>query len=92
MQMLYGEGKTTFQRLQLKTIRVSSNRSISALDPLMPRTGSVRAEDPNDFRKCGSIRKVERNEFINGLVGEETAELVVHSQKHQGGEGKAPRS
>ncbi|KAI6148072.1 hypothetical protein BKA82DRAFT_3956364, partial [Pisolithus tinctorius] len=63
MQMLYGEGKTTFQRLQLKTIRVSSNRSIFAWDLLMPQTGSVLAEDPSDFRKCGSIRKVERNEF-----------------------------
>lgn len=89
MQMPYGEGKKAFQRLQLEIIRVSSNHSIFAWDPLMPRASSVLAEDPNDFRKCGSIRKVERNEFINGLVGQETAELAVHSRKHQGGEGKS---
>ncbi|KAI5995241.1 hypothetical protein EDC04DRAFT_1213398 [Pisolithus marmoratus] len=34
----------------------------------MPRTGSVLAEDPRDFRRCGYIRKVEPDDFGDKLV------------------------
>ncbi|KAI6126067.1 heterokaryon incompatibility protein-domain-containing protein [Pisolithus croceorrhizus] len=67
MPMLYGEGKKAFQRLQLEIIRVSSDHSIFAWKPRMPRTGSVLAEDPSDFRGCGRIRRLEPVEFVNIL-------------------------
>ncbi|KAI6146990.1 heterokaryon incompatibility protein-domain-containing protein, partial [Pisolithus thermaeus] len=49
MPMLYGEGKNAFQRLQLEIIRTSSDQSIFAWIPRIPREGSVLAEDPSDF-------------------------------------------
>ncbi|KAI6019324.1 hypothetical protein PISMIDRAFT_100064, partial [Pisolithus microcarpus 441] len=55
MPMLYGEGKRAFQRLQLEIIRVSSDHSVFAWNPRIPRTGSVLAEDPSDFWDCGKI-------------------------------------
>ncbi|KAI6143099.1 heterokaryon incompatibility protein-domain-containing protein, partial [Pisolithus tinctorius] len=55
MPMLYGEGKKAFERLQLEIIRVSSDQSIFAWNPPKPRTGSVLADDPSDFRGCGKI-------------------------------------
>ncbi|KAI6004984.1 heterokaryon incompatibility protein-domain-containing protein [Pisolithus marmoratus] len=68
MPMLYGEGKNAFRRLQLKIIKGTGDHSIFAWDPWMPRTGSVLAEDPNDFRGCGGIRKVEPDEFGDKLA------------------------
>ncbi|KAI6038682.1 hypothetical protein EDC04DRAFT_2896023 [Pisolithus marmoratus] len=68
MPMLYGEGKNAFRRLQLEIIKETSDHSIFAWDPWMPRTGSVLAEDPRDFLACGGIRKVEPDEFVDRLV------------------------
>ncbi|KAI6143093.1 heterokaryon incompatibility protein-domain-containing protein [Pisolithus tinctorius] len=68
MPMLYGEGKKAFERLQLEIIRVSSDQSMFAWDPQKPRSGSVLAEDPSDFRGCGEVEKVEPDEFVNELV------------------------
>ncbi|KAI6134356.1 heterokaryon incompatibility protein-domain-containing protein [Pisolithus croceorrhizus] len=70
MPMLYGEGKKAFQRLQLEIIRVSCDHSVFAWNPQKPRTGSVLAEDPGDFQHCGSIRKVDSDEFIDRLTKE----------------------
>ncbi|KAI6032488.1 hypothetical protein EDC04DRAFT_2898076 [Pisolithus marmoratus] len=68
MPMVYGEGKKAFQWLQLEIIRVSSDHSIFAWRPLMPRTGGVLAEDPSDFRYGGRIRKIEPDEFVGKLM------------------------
>ncbi|KAI5995882.1 heterokaryon incompatibility protein-domain-containing protein [Pisolithus albus] len=68
MPMLYGEGGKAFQRLQLEIIRVSDDHSLFAWDPLVPRTGSVLAENPDDFRDCGHIEKVEPDKFGDALV------------------------
>ncbi|KAI6145788.1 heterokaryon incompatibility protein-domain-containing protein [Pisolithus tinctorius] len=68
MPMLYGEGEKAFQRLQLEIIRTSSDHTIFAWDPQSPRTGSVLAEDPSDFRGCGNTRKVEPGEFVDSLA------------------------
>ncbi|KAI5984913.1 heterokaryon incompatibility protein-domain-containing protein [Pisolithus orientalis] len=68
MPMLYGEGKKAFQRLQLEIIRVSSDHSIFAWNPSEPRTGSVLAEDPSDFRDSSFIKIVKREEFIDNLM------------------------
>ncbi|KIK13029.1 hypothetical protein PISMIDRAFT_119679, partial [Pisolithus microcarpus 441] len=38
MPMLYGEGKKAFQRLQLEIIRISSDHTIFAWNPPIPRT------------------------------------------------------
>ncbi|KAI6158993.1 heterokaryon incompatibility protein-domain-containing protein [Pisolithus thermaeus] len=70
MPMLYGEGKKAFRRLQLEIIREFSDHSIFAWKPRMPRTGSVLAEDPSDFRDCGEVRKVEPDEFVDRLTWE----------------------
>ncbi|KAI6118529.1 hypothetical protein EDD16DRAFT_1726773 [Pisolithus croceorrhizus] len=70
MPMLYGEGRRAFRRLQLEIIREFSDHSIFAWKPRIPRTGSVLAEDPSDFRGCGDIKKLEPNEFIGRLVEE----------------------
>ncbi|KAI5984773.1 hypothetical protein EDC04DRAFT_2615580, partial [Pisolithus marmoratus] len=42
------------------------------VDPRMPRTGSVLAEGPSDFRCGGFIRKVEPDEFVDRLIEEYT--------------------
>ncbi|KAI5984904.1 heterokaryon incompatibility protein-domain-containing protein [Pisolithus orientalis] len=68
MPMLYGEGKKAFQRLQLKIIRVSSDHSIFAWNPSGPRTGSVLAEDPSDFRDSSFIKIVKPDKFIDNLM------------------------
>ncbi|KAI6000061.1 heterokaryon incompatibility protein-domain-containing protein [Pisolithus albus] len=68
MPMLYGEGKKAFQRLQLEIIRISSDQSIFAWKPRIPRAGSVLAGDPSDFRDCGNIEKVDPDEFVDQLV------------------------
>ncbi|KAI6095499.1 heterokaryon incompatibility protein-domain-containing protein [Pisolithus croceorrhizus] len=68
MPMVYGEGKKAFQRLQLEIIRTSGDHSIFTWDADMPRTGSVLADDPSDFRDCGNIEKVEPDEFGDKLV------------------------
>ncbi|KAI5984920.1 heterokaryon incompatibility protein-domain-containing protein [Pisolithus orientalis] len=80
MPMLYGEGEKAFQRLQLEIIRVSSDHSIFAWDPLgmIRRSGSVLADDPSDFRYCGNIKKVEPGEFVDRLM-EETEENELGS-------------
>ncbi|KAI6135389.1 heterokaryon incompatibility protein-domain-containing protein [Pisolithus croceorrhizus] len=67
MPMLYGEGKKAFQRLQLEIIREFTDQSIFAWNPRMPRTGSVLAEDPSDFRGCGDIERVEPDKFVYRL-------------------------
>ncbi|KAI6158981.1 heterokaryon incompatibility protein-domain-containing protein [Pisolithus thermaeus] len=71
LPMLYGEGKKAFRRLQLEIIREFNDQSILAWKPRVPRTGSVLAEDPSDFRGCGKITKVEPGEFIK-LIGQYT--------------------
>ncbi|KAI6001711.1 hypothetical protein EDC04DRAFT_1055812 [Pisolithus marmoratus] len=81
MPMLYGEGKNAFRRLQLKIIKGTGDHSIFAWDMgVVPlpygavwltrtlRTGSVLAEDPSDFRRCGRVRKVEPDDFGDKLV------------------------
>ncbi|KAI5984907.1 heterokaryon incompatibility protein-domain-containing protein [Pisolithus orientalis] len=68
MPMLYGEGKKAFQRLQLEIIRVSSDHSIFAWNPSKPRTGSVLAEDPSDFRDSRFIEIVKPDKFIDNLM------------------------
>ncbi|KIN93770.1 hypothetical protein M404DRAFT_1008745 [Pisolithus tinctorius Marx 270] len=68
MPMLYGEGEKAFQRLQLEIIRTSSDQSIFAWNPWKPRTGSVLADDPSDFRGCGRIEKVEPDQFVDRLT------------------------
>ncbi|KAI6001736.1 hypothetical protein EDC04DRAFT_1059317 [Pisolithus marmoratus] len=68
MPMLYGEGNKAFRRLQLEIIKETSDHSIFAWDTWMPRTGSVLAEDPNDFQGCGDFRKVEPDNFGDKLV------------------------
>ncbi|KAI5987986.1 heterokaryon incompatibility protein-domain-containing protein [Pisolithus orientalis] len=68
MPMLYGEGRKAFERLQLEIIRISSDQSIFAWNPQKPRSGSVLAEDPSDFRGCRKIKKLEPDEFVKELV------------------------
>ncbi|KAI6159008.1 heterokaryon incompatibility protein-domain-containing protein [Pisolithus thermaeus] len=68
MPMLYGEGKKAFQRLQLEIIRTSTDHSIFAWSPQMPRTGSVLADDPSDFGSCRAIEKVDPDKFGDKLV------------------------
>ncbi|KAI6145872.1 heterokaryon incompatibility protein-domain-containing protein [Pisolithus tinctorius] len=68
MPMLYGEGKKAFRRLQLEIIRESNDHSIFAWGPRSPQAGSVLADDPSDFRRCGDIEKVELDEFVNRLM------------------------
>ncbi|KAI5985042.1 heterokaryon incompatibility protein-domain-containing protein [Pisolithus albus] len=68
MPMLYGEGKMAFQRLQLEIIRRSSDQSIFAWKPQIPRIGSVLADDPCDFRNCGGIEKVEPDRLGDRLM------------------------
>ncbi|KAI6142965.1 heterokaryon incompatibility protein-domain-containing protein [Pisolithus tinctorius] len=68
MPMLYGEGEKAFQRLQLEIIRTSSDHSIFAWNPRRPRTGSVLADDPSDFRGCGNMTKMEPGEFVDNLA------------------------
>ncbi|KAI5985040.1 heterokaryon incompatibility protein-domain-containing protein [Pisolithus albus] len=68
MPMLYGEGKKAFQRLQLEIVRISSDQSIFAWNPRIPRAGSVLAEDPSDFWNCGRIKKVDPDEFVDKLA------------------------
>ncbi|KAI6094665.1 heterokaryon incompatibility protein-domain-containing protein [Pisolithus croceorrhizus] len=68
MPMLYGEGKKAFRRLQLEIIWEYNDQSILAWNPRMPRTGSVLAEDPSDFRGCDKSRQLEPDEFIYKLT------------------------
>ncbi|KAI5982510.1 heterokaryon incompatibility protein-domain-containing protein [Pisolithus albus] len=68
MPMVYGEGKMAFQRLQLEIIRRSSDQSIFAWNPRIPRTGSVLADDPSDFRYSGNIEKVAPHEYGERLM------------------------
>ncbi|KAI6145910.1 heterokaryon incompatibility protein-domain-containing protein [Pisolithus tinctorius] len=68
MPMLYGEGEKAFQRLQLEIIRTSSDQSIFAWNRWKPRTVSVLADDPSDFRGCGRIEKVEPDQFADRLM------------------------
>ncbi|KIK19962.1 hypothetical protein PISMIDRAFT_13318 [Pisolithus microcarpus 441] len=68
MPMLYGEGKMAFQRLQLEIIRRSSDQSIFAWNPQIPREGSVLADDPSDFQGCGRIEKVEPDKLGDRLM------------------------
>ncbi|KAI5995226.1 hypothetical protein EDC04DRAFT_1211939 [Pisolithus marmoratus] len=80
MPMLYGEGKKAFQRLQLEIIRTSSDHSIFAWGtnpwgpeewrprPRIPRTGSVLAEDPSDFRDFRHFTKVEPNAYVDKVA------------------------
>ena len=66
MPMLYGEGKKAFRRLQLEVIRASDDQSIFAWDNY-PRTGSILADDPKDFRHCGEMELMGHDEFIEFL-------------------------
>ncbi|KAI6145876.1 heterokaryon incompatibility protein-domain-containing protein [Pisolithus tinctorius] len=67
MPMLYGKGKKAFERLQLEIIRVRSDQSIFAWYPQKPRTGSVLAEDPSEFKLCGDSKMVKPDEFL-GMI------------------------
>ncbi|KAI6152678.1 heterokaryon incompatibility protein-domain-containing protein [Pisolithus tinctorius] len=66
MPMVYGEGKSAFQRLQLEIIRSSNDHSIFAWDPKgrVRRCGSILADDPNYFRDCDGIWSVEPEWFV----------------------------
>ncbi|KAI6145781.1 heterokaryon incompatibility protein-domain-containing protein [Pisolithus tinctorius] len=68
MPMLYGEGEKAFQRLQLEIIRTSSDHSVFAWGSQNPRTGSVLADDPSDFRGCGDMKSLEHKEFVDRLA------------------------
>ncbi|KAI6043673.1 hypothetical protein EDC04DRAFT_3107095, partial [Pisolithus marmoratus] len=69
MPMVYGEGKSAFQRLQLEIIRLPNDHSIFAWDPegRIRRCGSILADDPSDFRDCGSIWSMEPEWFVQRL-------------------------
>ncbi|KIM61267.1 hypothetical protein SCLCIDRAFT_912893 [Scleroderma citrinum Foug A] len=69
MPMLYGEGKTAFQRLQLEIIRMSDDQSIFAWDPYghIGRSGSVLADEPGLFRGCSDLQTMEIDEFMKAL-------------------------
>ncbi|KIK19996.1 hypothetical protein PISMIDRAFT_13326 [Pisolithus microcarpus 441] len=81
--MLYGEGKKAFQRLQLEIIRISSDQSVFAWNPRIPRSGSVLAEDPSDFRGCGYIKKVEPDEYGDRLTAYIELERLGHPWHNQ---------
>lgn len=69
MPMLYGEGKSAFQRLQLEIIRSSNDHSIFAWDPegISRRSGSILADDPRYFRNCNEIWSMEPEWFVQRL-------------------------
>jgi len=69
MPLLYGEGKTAFQRLQLEIIRISDDQSIFAWDPHgnIGRSGSVLADEPHFFRDCSDLQTMAIDEFTEAL-------------------------
>jgi len=67
MPMLYGEGKKAFHRLQLEIIRASNDQSIFAWDSEKEQLGSILADDPSDFHRCGRMEPMSHDEFIEFL-------------------------
>ena len=65
MQMLYGEGKKAFHRLQLEIIRSSNDQSIFTWGHESDvRIGSILADDSSDFEGCSTMELVNHSEFI----------------------------
>ena len=68
MPMLYGEGKKAFHRLQLEIIRASNDQSIFAWHPsIIKQSGSILADDPSFFRRCGRMELMGHDEIIQFL-------------------------
>ncbi|KIM59807.1 hypothetical protein SCLCIDRAFT_1217428, partial [Scleroderma citrinum Foug A] len=81
MPMLYGEGKKSFHRLQLEIIRASNDQSIFAWDWKRnnQQPGSILADDPSFFERCGIMELMDHGEFIqflNKVVPEEELDSI----------------
>ncbi|KAG6333799.1 hypothetical protein ID866_5294 [Astraeus odoratus] len=72
LPMLYGEGKLhAFRRLQLEIIRTTNDHSIFAWDrELTGWSGSVLADEPDFFRHCDDVVKMEPEEYLVALKEE----------------------
>ncbi|KIO06384.1 hypothetical protein M404DRAFT_480734 [Pisolithus tinctorius Marx 270] len=90
MQVLYGEGKKAFLRLQIEVMRISNDQSIFAWKDSatcsVRWTSGVLADDPFFFRGCHDVIKMEPKEFYEGLLllWESDAKELVTNQEDEG--------
>ncbi|KAI6039996.1 hypothetical protein EDC04DRAFT_1595804 [Pisolithus marmoratus] len=87
MPTLYGEEKGAFQRLQLEIMRVSNDQSIFAWKDSTTCnkrwSNGVLADDPDSFRDCHDVIKIEPKEFYKGLSllwDSDSTELVTSQE------------